>query len=164
MKTTNKYFVLLAIVVLVFAALACGSSSNTGSKVAETGGESSTQAPPKVEVYKIGDVIQVGNHTIVLNSAEVKGNILHANFTVENKGSEDLGVSSVLNFSAKDAEGTKLEQNIFDCGSSGLDGKVLPGDKLRGDICWSGATKMPIKIYYEANLFGSGAIVWEISQ
>jgi hypothetical protein len=117
-------------------------------------------------VYSIGDVIQVQDHTIVLNSAEFQGDVLKANFTIVNNGSEELNVSSMLSFYAKDSEGTRLEQAIFDCGSS-LDGKVLPGDRLRGDICWSSANKDTldtVRIYYEAELFGSGAVVWEVSK
>ncbi len=157
----EKMYPLLATVVLVAASLACG-SSNTGQKVGESG-TSPTSAPPTVEVYQAGDIIQVGEHTIVLNSAEFQGNVLKANFTIENKGSSDLTISSMLNFEAKDSEGTKLEQEIFDCGP-GLDGKILPGDKLKGDICWSGAVTDVIKIYYTAELFGSGAIVWEVKK
>jgi hypothetical protein len=56
-----------------------------------------------------------------------------------------------------------LEQAIFNC-NPGLDGKVLPGDLLRGNICWTGATSDMIKIYYEASLFGEGAVVWEITR
>ncbi len=114
----------------------------------------------KVDVFGVGDVIQVEDHTIVLNSIEFRGNILQANFTLENQGSSDIAVSSMLSFSAKKYDGSKLEQEIFDCGSS-LDGSVIPGDKLRGDICWSGASPEDgIKIYYEAELLGEGAVVW----
>jgi len=36
-----------------------------------------------------------------------------------------------------------------------------PYDKLRGDICWAGTDLDDgIKIYYEAELFGEGAVVW----
>jgi len=163
MKNIKKYIPLLALAALVLAALACGGSS-TGTKVGESSGTSATSAPPKVEVFKVGDIVEVDKHTIVLNSAEVKGGVVHANFTVENKDTSDLAMSSIMSFTAKDNEGTKLEQEIFDCGSSGLDGKVLPGDKLKGDICWKGAASFPVKIYYEASLFGSGAVVWEVNQ
>jgi hypothetical protein len=152
---------LIAFVILVALTLACG-ESNTGEKVGEQG-ESPTSPPPTVAVYTVGDVIKVGDHTIVLNSAEFEGNMLKANFTIENKGAEEINVSSMLSFYAKDSEGTKLEQEIFDCGTS-FDGKVLPGDKLKGDICWSGAATDSIKIYYEAELFGSGAVVWEVTK
>lgn len=153
---------MIALGLLVLVTLACGSSS-TGLKIDETTTNPPTSAPPQVEVYKIGDVIQVGDQTIVLNSAEFQGNKLVANFTIQNKGSNDLTVSSMLSFTAKDSVGTKLEQNIFDCGS-GLDGKILPGDKLKGNICWNGATTNSVKIYYEAELFSSGAVVWEVTK
>jgi NADH dehydrogenase FAD-containing subunit len=146
----------IALCALIVAALACG-SDNTSVKTGTS--SSATATPAKAQVYAIGDVVQVKDHTIVLNSAAIQGGTLKANFTIENKGSADLAVSSMLSFSAKDTEGVKLDQE-FGCGTD-IGGKVLPGDKVKGDVCWK-AAKAPVKIYYEANLFGSGAIVWEI--
>ena len=163
MYTRNKHFPIVALILLILAQLACGSDS-TGKKVGETGkGSSVTSTPVKLEVFKVGDIIEVGEHTIVLNSATIKGDVLQANFTIENTGAEDLNVSSLMSFEAKDSEGTKLEQDIFDCGSA-LGGKVLPGDKLKGNICWKGAATDIIKIYYEADLFSKGAVVWEVKK
>ncbi len=83
-----------------------------------------------------------------------------ANLTLENQGSSDLTVSSMLSFYARKRDGLSLEQDIFDCETS-FDGTVIPSDKLRGDICWSDANPDDgIKIYYEAELFGSGAVAW----
>jgi Domain of unknown function (DUF4352) len=144
----NKTFVFphITLAVLILVPLSCGASSYV--------------------THKVGDVIQVGDNTIVLNNAKLQGGKLSANFTIENKGTKDLAVSSLVNFSAKDSEGTKLEREIFHCGTAGavLDGKVLPGDKLKGNICWKGATTDTVKIYYEAALFGSGTVVWEITK
>jgi hypothetical protein len=153
-----KRAVLLVVVVFAMAALACG-SDNTGEKVDEAP-PAATEAPPKVETYNAGDVIQVKDHTIVLNSTEFAGNLLKANFTVENKGSEDLNLSSMLHFTAKDDEGSKLEQEIFECDPL-LDGSTLPGDKTKGYVCWKTTGNAPYKVYYEASLFGSGAVVWQ---
>jgi hypothetical protein len=159
MSIKNTVYPLLALAVLVGASLACG-DSNTGTKVGTI--QSETAAPAKIEVFRVGDVVQANNHTIVLNRAGVQGGALKANFTIENTGSDDLAVSSLLSFSAKDSEGSKLEQDIFDCGSSSLDGKVLPGDKLKGDICWKTSAAGVFRIYYEPSLLGSGAVVWEV--
>jgi len=161
MKSKSAMYMALALLVIV--TLACG-SSNQGKKVAETGGKEETAAPPKVEIYKVGDVVQVNDHTIVLNSVDAQSGILKANFTIDNKGSSDLNVSSLLAFSAKGDDGSKLELEIMNCGSSRLDGKVLPSDKLKGDICWKGLTTPTAKIYYQSSLFGSGAIVWEFKK
>ena len=152
---------LLALTALIVASLACGGSNNTGEKVDEEVA-APTSVPAQVEVFKVGDVIQVKDHTIVLNNTTFTGSILQANFTIENKGAEEMNVSS-WGFDARDSEGTNLDEAIFDCGAS-LGGKILTGDKLRGNICWKEATSLPIKIYYEAELFGSGAVVWQIDE
>lgn len=145
-------------VVLFLAILACG-GSNTGQKVGETTSAGPTNTPG-VSVYKAGDIIKLSDHTIVMNSGEVKTNILQANFTIENTSSKDIAISSLLNFSAKSSDGTKLDISL-DCGSD-LGGTILSGDKLKGDICFKLAGSAPYRIYYQSGLFSSGAIVWEI--
>jgi hypothetical protein len=129
--------------------------------------QAATTVPPEDnsltgQVYQIGDVVEVEGQRITLVSAEVVNNILKANFLIENTGSSEFTISSILLFTAKNGDGTKLEQNIFDCGSSMIDGKVLAGDKIKGDICWNTGGSSEIKIYYTANLLGSGAVVWAI--
>lgn len=163
MKNKNLAYVIIAICALVITTLACG-SSNSGSKVgSSTPGSSSNSGSSAPTIYAVGDVVAIDDQTIVLNKVTVTGNTLKANFTVENKGSSDLNISSLLSFSAKDSEGTKLDQDFMDCGDS-FGGKVLPGDKLKGDICWKGLTTDTAKIYYEASILSSGAIVWQISK
>ena len=171
MKHKNLFFIFPAVIVLLLASLACG-SSNEGTVItpapqdlSESEVSSDVTQPeeekPAYEIYEVGDLIEVKEHTIRLNSIEYQGSVLVANFTLENHGSSDLNVSSILSFSAKKADGTSLEQEFFDCGNSALDGSVLPGDKVKGDICWSGANPdSEIKIYYESNLFSQGAVVW----
>lgn len=173
MKTRkNNTSIFMVVVILMLATLACSSSSNEGKVVSTTIPETDLSSGPATkeiqptqlmkEVYNIGDLIEVEDHTIRLNSLKYHGNVIAANFTIENHGTSDLSVSSMLSFSAKKEDGTKLDQEIFDCGSSSLDGSVLPGDKLRGDICWSGVTPEDnAQIYYEASLFGQGAVVWK---
>ena len=143
-----------AMIVLVL--LACG-SSNQGQKV--DGGD---QAPaPEVTIYAPGDTVQVESHTIVLNEARFEGDVLHADFTIQNQGSDELNVSSLLNFSARAEDGRKLAVTLS-CGPM-VDGKVLTGDRIRGEVCWKDATA-PVKIYYRANLIGEGAVVWEVKE
>lgn len=171
MKRKNHFFIFIAVFAVFLASLACG-SSNEGTVITPASQDSTqAEAPtnvteseknkPAYETYDVGDLIEVKEHTIRLNSIAYQGSLLVANFTLENHGSSDINVSSMLSFSAKKSDGTLLEQEYFDCGKSRLDGSVLPGDKLRGDICWSGASSDDdIKIYYESNLFSQGAVVW----
>ncbi|MCP4138996.1 MAG: DUF4352 domain-containing protein [Chloroflexi bacterium] len=171
----NTFYIILAIGALLLASLACGATNEgtvitpsaqeiekEGAPAEETEAEPVEQeSKPAFEIYEVGDLIEIKEHTIRLNSIEYQGSVLVANFTVENHGSSDMSLSSLMSFSAKKDDGTLLEQEYFDCGTSGLDGSVLPGDKLRGDICWKGASPdASIKVYYEASLFGQGAIVW----
>lgn len=174
MKRINT--VLFVIGILVLLGLACG-SDNTGAEIApaaqeeasEAQGEEVQEPEPTAttagpETFGVGDVIEVQDHTIVLNSLEVQDNKIIANFTVENMGATDLVVSSLLSFEARDDGGSTLEQDIFDCGPSLLDGTILPADRLTGNICWDGLATDIGRIYYRADLLGSGAIVWSVEK
>jgi len=155
----------LAAALLLAASLACG-SSNTGVQIGtQSPGDSGAAASAAPQtIYHIGDVIQLSDHTILLESAQFVGGQLQATFAAENTGSEDVNISSLLSFDARLLDGTQLEQEIFDCPGGQFDGKVLPGDRLKGSVCWTGATADAAKIYYTPNLFGSGATVWEITR
>jgi|SRR5579859_428588 len=157
---TQGLFPLLAVFAIAAAGLACG-SVNSGTVVG-TSAPNSTAVPVVLATNKVGDVVQIQDQTITLNSVQNQGGILKANFTIVNKGSSDLPVSSIISFDAKDNDGTKLELSMFNCGSGSLDGKILAGDKLKGDICWSSTKLTPFKIYYTANFLSSGAVVWEV--
>ena len=157
MKNLKKVNLLLAFAILFIVSSACG-TSNTGFTTTIP-----TSSTPQVINYKIGDVIQIGDSTIILNSAKFQGNRLSANFTIENNGSSDFYVSSLIDFYAQDNEATMLEQNIFLCGS-GFDGSVLPSEKVKGNICWYGVTSNTVKVYYDARLIYSRIIVWEITK
>jgi hypothetical protein len=166
----------LFLALLVLAALACGSPDNSGvtavprdTAVPVDEGEAEAPEPgpdptAAIETFGVGETIEVVDHNISLNTLEIQGNRIVANFTIENKGSTDLNISSILSFEARDDNGSQLEQDIFDCGTSSMGGSILPNDKLTGSICWDGLTTDTGKIYYRAELFGSGAIVWAVSK
>lgn len=115
---------------------------------------------------KVGEIIEIaentdfGEHTIVLNSASFTGDILQANFTVENKGTESIIYSCSPYFTARDSQWTWLDTKS--CGSR-FGGDVLPGDKIQGDICWRGAVARPIVIYYRPGRY-TIAVKWEIKK
>ncbi|MCJ7658655.1 MAG: hypothetical protein MUO67_05860, partial [Anaerolineales bacterium] len=93
MKHKNMYYIALAIAVLLLVSLACG-SSNEGSvitpsaqedeqteapaaEVAEPGEAEQEEEPkPAYEVFEVGDLIEVKEHTIRLNSVEYQGTSL----------------------------------------------------------------------------------------
>jgi hypothetical protein len=169
---------LLAIVVLVLAVLACGSSSTPVVISTSTSGQgnpvatnppaeqptTTTAAPAQVQTFKVGDVVQTGSQTITMNSAKITGTALQANFTIENKGTDNLAVSSIIDFNAKGSDGTKLDQDIMNCPSGSLDGTIVPNDKLKGNICWSGVATDTVKIYYTPDFLSDTVIIWEVSK
>lgn len=134
--------------------------------VVTTCGEDNTRAGTVtlVGVHGIGDIVPVEGHVIVLDEIELHGDVLRANFTIRNRGDEDLPVSSILSFSAEESGGDDLTLQIFDCGDSSLDETIPPGGELRGDICWSGAIARSFEIHYRASLFSSGDAVWEVAR
>ncbi len=159
--------VIISSVAIFVLACVCGSTPDTVEKIGEVTQASDTTAPqatsaPAFEIYKAGDIITTGQTNITLNTAEYRGNVLYANFTIENISNEEVSISSLLLFEAKSDDGTKLEQEIFDCETS-LDGSILPGDKLKGSICWSNATTNTAKIYFSP-LFSGQTIVWEVTR
>lgn len=121
-----------------------------------------TLEPDELTSYVVGDVIEIKDQTISLVEVTVVNGRLTATFLVENTGTDELNLSSLLSFDTRGSEGASLDMDIFDC-SPGLDGTVVAGDKLRGSICWTGAS-FPLTIYYDVSLFGSGTVVWEINE
>ncbi len=175
-KKHSKIWLLAPLVFIFVVSLACGGTANTGTKVGEVSATQTsvpnnpTQATvilaptntpkPQNVVYKVGDVIDLGDHMISMYGAEYRGEMLIGRFIIGNTGDEEINVSSLLSFSAKNPDGTKLDTEIFDCGSS-LSGTLPPGDILKGEICWTGA-QTGTKVYYQADLFGTGTVVWEV--
>jgi hypothetical protein len=118
----------------------------------------------EIDTFAIGELVQFSDHTIVLNSLELSNNKLVANFTIENTGNSEVNVSSLLSFTAKMEDGTKLDSEIFDCGTSSMDGTIIPGDKLKGDICWKFFGAGNAYVHYEAELFGGSIASWKYSE
>ena len=142
-----KQHIWAVVAMLVLAALACG-QPNIGEKVDVR--ESTPSPTPGVQTYAVGDVIEVQSHTIVLNSVEVQGDRIKANFTIENKGSDEIRVSSLTNFEAKADDGTKLVEAFGGDCSPTIGGSVLSGDKLRGPICCQKASASACNSRYHA--------------
>lgn len=122
----------------------------------------STDGVALQEQYSVGDVIALSGKNIVLIGAEFTDNLLAADFAIANTGSESTNVSSLIAFSARNADGTTLDQEYFECGSR-LDGPVAPGDRIRGQICWKNANP-GAKIIYEPDLFSSEAVTWQVTE
>ena len=142
---------LIVVLVLVLAALAC------------IGGDSSEEKKPQLKKSHIGDIIQVEDHKIILNSTEFTNDAFIANCTIENVGSEELFVSSLLHFDAIDGEGTKLVPRDF-CPTPFVE-RVQPGDKFRGNICFRAKPETElVKLYYTTGILSDDSVMWEANR
>ncbi len=112
-------------------------------------------------VYAVGDAVASGDVVAAMVEARVAGRKLTATFVIHNVGDDDLNVSSIISFEAKDGEG---EKGAFSFTLDGqLDGKVLPGDSLRGNVQWEfAAAPVGAKVYFKPELIGGDTIVWAV--
>jgi hypothetical protein len=109
--------------------------------------------------YEIGDVIEIDDHTVSVQEAELSNGRLEVTFLIENLGDDEMTVSSLLSFDSINEIGESLELDIFDC-EPGIDGTIIASDRTRGKVCWKGAT-YPATVIYDASFLGSGGtIVW----
>ena len=125
------------------------------------------QEPVKQEqqtqsVYRLGDVVTLSGRIVTMNEVSTAGGKLKATFTIENTSNENTTASSIMEWTAKNNDGEKLSQDIFDCGSSSLDGTIVAHDKLKGSICYDIIGSPPYKLYYSPDIFSSTAHVWQV--
>ena len=136
-----------------------------GQKYIETSAaENSSSAPMNTSnVYHIGDTVQTAEGSITFNSGQVIGNQLNIDLTISNTTSEDITISSIMQFTAKNNDGSKLEQDYFNCTISAIDGTIVPGDKTKGGICYTGLTGGPYRIYYQQGFWNATTYIFEIN-
>lgn len=69
--------------------------------------------------------------------------------TIENTGDDELAVSSMMSFELKDENGEKGGYTfMLDAVSSQLDGSVMPGDLLKGQIAFDVKDSNTYNFYY----------------
>jgi hypothetical protein len=120
--------------------------------------------PPidETNAHPVGEAVELSGEKITLNSASLTGKVLKANFTIENTGTDDVTVSSLVSFTARNSAGEKLNLKFMACGSS-LDGKIIAGDKLKGDLCWDTGIATEAKIYYEGGtILSMKTVTWVV--
>lgn len=104
----------------------------------------------------IGSDTQTGGGlTVTLLEAEISNGILTATFRVDNVSNKDKTLSSMFDWSGKDAEGEKLEQQWLD---STLDGTLIPGDFMKGKVVFKGVQSTPVHLQFNPDLFGGSIL------
>ncbi|HHY87757.1 MAG TPA: DUF4352 domain-containing protein [Chloroflexi bacterium] len=194
MKT--KLSILFVVMVLAAATLACSSSSDTPEKVGEATPIGAVQAgaveeeneppateptatKPKLQVYGIGDIVQIGDLTLVVNGIlypeakeyfepETGNRFVAVDVTFENLGDESEHLSSMLQMTLKDETGQDYSVDIsanMATGSKIPEGEIVPGEKLRGVIGYQvPESAKGFQFVFDASLFGSGKVFVDLGE
>lgn len=138
--------------------------------------ESTNEKGEKTSEFNVGETAKVNNTKMVINSVtkidkecsfEWEGKcesytependyFLLVDLTVENIGSETLSISSLMSFDLKDNNGEKGSLSfMLDAVKSSLDGDVMAGDKLKGQIAFDVKDSDVYYFYYSDSLVDS---------
>ncbi len=162
---------------LVFALTALFILACSGSDAANTGTATNgtVTAPATKSHFKVGQQVKVGDTWLItVNSAKTnkgtdfdqpkQGSIyLVIDVSMKNLSSKEEDVSSLAQFSLKDATGQQYTEAITSFGHS-LDGKVEAGGLLRGQLIYEVPTSQhQFTLAFESDLLSSGQTIWDIS-
>lgn len=138
--------------------------------------ESTNEKGEKTSEFNVGEIAKVNNTKMVINSVtkiykecsfEWEGKcesytependyFLLVDLTVENIGSETLSISSLMSFDLKDNNGEKGSLSfMLDAVKSSLDGDIMAGDKLKGQIAFDVKDSNVYYFYYSDSLVDS---------
>lgn len=132
--------------------------------------EEKTAAP---EVFKVGESVQFNDLVITVNSVEnhkgsnfekpADGNVFKVvDVTVENKGSNEENVSSLMQTSMNDAEGYSYNVQLATYDKNQLDGAVPAGRKLRGQVAFEVPKDAKGLEFVFSEPFSSGQAIWAL--
>lgn len=127
--------------------------------------------------YAVGEIVKVDDVQIVINEVkEVPGTqyfapdegnrFISVDLTIENLGSDDFIVSSLMLFALKDDTGQEYSISISGIAASdgkSPDGTIIPGDKLRGQLVY----EIPVDasglvLIFEPNILGSSSVRFDL--
>jgi hypothetical protein len=153
----------------------------TGKVFVNLGAEPISVEPPsdlmageqEQETFAIGDVIQIGDSTLTVNSAdEVPGSTYNkpdtgnkfivVDLTIQNNSSDSAAISSLLQMSLKDSTGQKYEVDLMAqvaSGGTSPDGELAPGEKVRGQVAFQVPEDATGLVFvFDADVFGTGKV------
>lgn len=159
--------------VLALVVMACGGTSgNTGTSVSTSGSNTSSSGSSKH--FKVGDQVKVGDTYIVtINSFKTNsgdeiskpksGNtFVVVDMTIKNISKDEQNLSSLLQFTLKDATGQKYTETILSS-STPPDGKLAAGDVVKGQIPYEvSASQHDFTLAFEADIVSGGQTIWDL--
>ena len=83
--------------------------------------------------------------------------------TIKNVSNQEQNISSLLQFNMKDSTGQVYTETIVD-GATPPDGKIEPGDVLRGQLAYEVPTSQhSFTFSFEADITSSGQTIWDVT-
>lgn len=166
----KKSYIVAAAAVGLFALSRCGGSDApdpgtvvaTAVPAADTAeAPAATDAPPARP--KIGDVVDIGDGatlTVEETHEDADGNLIVVATIDNTAGTGELAISSLISFEVRDDAGNKGQVALpLGESTSGLDGKVLPGDKLRGHVAYQPGLGAGLTLRFTASLLGDPIVI-----
>jgi hypothetical protein len=173
-KMKKVLLVVLGIIVILFIIGAASGGSNTGTQKVGNNTNVSPTAAPQGTVYKVGDQVKSGDFVFSVNSvskdegtAYVKpaaGSIyVIPNVTIQNNGKTKSTVSTLLQMYIKDSEGNKYTPALTQNATGKVDGELLAGDKVKGDVGFEVPTSATgLKFYFTPEWLTGTTIVVDL--
>ncbi len=149
------------------------SESKVSSVSSEAPKEASSQSKPKTQVYGVGETVEVDGLKITVNSSQdtddadqynTAANLDEGNtynildITIENDSDEEVTISSALNFEVKDGDGRKASYVLAIRGNGQLDGSILPGDKMTGELVTQAPRDGELNLYFKSSAFNGSTV------
>lgn len=159
----------------VFLACGVGSAANSGSTVGNGASGTGGQTSATSKHFKVGDQVKVGSTYIVtinsvarnsgndIDQPKAGDNYLVVDVTVKNVSSQEQDLSSILQFTLKDASGQKYDET-FISNATAPDGKIEPGDQVRGQLPYEVPTaQKTFTLAFESDITSSGETIWDLA-
>lgn len=160
----------LAIVLLIIILASIGSKGNKSSSSSSSSSASSQTANQE---YKVGDVINLNDHTLQVTSVnknyksgnefdkpqDSKNSFVLVDVTIANSGTADLDVSD-YDFQLEDSTGAKRHTTIAIVDGSLQSMALSKGGKTSGKLVFEAlAGSNPLKLHYSNSIFSSNEVV-----
>ena len=187
-KTTKPFYtriwfiILMTVILLGTLGNALGGKTTTESNKLASSSSTSSSVNTSTETklagsYKVSDQIKTGDKTFTISN--FKDNVSSGNefiqpksgnkfitltMSITNNGKSKASISTLMGMYLKDSEGSKYNQTLMINTGKQLDGELLAGDTVKGDISY----EVPIvatglKFYYNPSWLGDETIIVTIN-
>jgi len=164
-------FLILIVLIIVISASG-GKDKKTSTTTSGSG--STTQTADTNKEYKVGDTIQLKNHTLTVNTVnksyksgnqfdkpqDSNNSFVVVNVTLNNTGNDDLSANQ-FGFKLEDETGVQRNTTIVTTVADTLQSVTLSkGGKLSGNLVFEAKTGSSVlKLHYQGGVFGGEEVI-----